>query len=167
MDGSPLRKILGLGVAALFLLTLMYVFVLGNVADTGVGAVSKAVRTGLAAALEPGASPSVSLLRDGSKASSPREYVIVIRIRSEAAMLPDGGRRAAQQAAVCALAPLDDVEAKVTFRCRAEWPGGSAEARFARVGEKGFWQLTPLADAAAAPPPAASSGGSAPKDGVR
>ncbi|MCG3135405.1 MAG: hypothetical protein HMLKMBBP_03056 [Planctomycetes bacterium] len=145
MEPSALRKIVGLGVAAALLLTVMYVFALGKVPDSGVGRVLREVRAQLRADLAPGTDPRVEMTRGESGASAPREYEITIRLADAVALRPGAPARAADAAAYCAIRALDDVTAKVTMRCRVEWTGGSFERTFERVGEKGLWQYVPVA----------------------
>lgn len=139
VESSPMTKIVGLGLGALLLLTLMLLFTLNQVADTSATETAKYIDTFLEGNLVPGRPTRVTMTRDAKGIDAPRTYVVRVHPVARIAGDPKALLRLCESARDRVFEQVETLEVPVTVLCVAS--AGAAPQRFAwrrTGGENGF-----------------------------
>jgi hypothetical protein len=150
-----LRRLAGLGIAAILLVALLYLFALNQVADTTAPAMARELDDTLELSLAPGARSRVTMMRDGTGTDAPRTYTARLRPSPRVAADPAASRALCARASEIVARHVAQVQVPVTLRCVAEDEGGKALAEV--VVSRGADPRTAFTAGAAAAPAATPS----------
>jgi hypothetical protein len=127
VDSKAIRSIAVIGILSVFIMTLMMMFSLDQMADTQAPQIALDLAKDLQRSLAEGPPPPVRLtmIREGKGALAPRLYTL--RLRPTAAVQGDAHalERLMYRASELCAAQLGDVKAEVRIRCVAELAGGA------------------------------------------
>jgi hypothetical protein len=135
----------GLGIGAVLVMALMWLFTLNQVTDTTTAAAASAIDESLSRSLDAGAKARVTMVRDGTGIDAPRRYVVRIRPSKAVASDPNALGRLAERAAQIVVGKLERVRGVVLVQCVSALPdGGDNQYCFRRTGDADSWSLEPV-----------------------
>jgi hypothetical protein len=136
MDSALLRKVVGLGIAALVLFLVLYYFAAAQVTDTKTPQIAREIGAEFGRSLEKGAAPKLTMHRLGKGPESTREYTA--RFQPSAAVASDqkAVARLCERVAGMVSGKVDDTRRDVTFVMIAQRADGTSilERAFLRRG---------------------------------
>lgn len=145
MERSPLATLAALGIVAVLVMALMWLFALNQVSDTTAAQSAAAIDQSLSRSMEPESKSRVTMILDGKGVSAPRRYIVRYRPSVAVAADAEAIHRLAERAARIVVANLDHVKGEASIHCVAELgPGRDAQACFRRTGAAGAWDLAPV-----------------------
>lgn len=159
MERSPLGTLAALGIVAVLIMAVMWLFALDQVSDTTAAQSAAEIDQSLARSMEPAAKSRVTVVLEGKGISAPRRYIVRYRPSAPVASDPAALARLAERAARIVVANLDHVKGEASIHCVAELAsGGDAQACFRRTGAAGAWDLEPVVPVPPLPHPTTGAG---------